>query len=321
MLRDHPIEIFALGASREYGQRVAERLGVPLGPVEEREFEDGEHKVRPLVDVRGRHAVAIHALYGDPQQSANDKLCRLLFFVGALKESGAARVSVVAPYLCYARKDRQTKPRDPVTTKYVARLFEAVGADSLLTLDVHNLAAFQNAFRCETVHVEAEPLFVEHFAPQLRGEAVTVISPDVGGTKRAEAFRRALAARIDQEPRSGFMEKQRSGGIVSGDTLIGEVRDRVVVILDDMISSGTTLQRAAAACRRAGAARVHATATHGLFTANWRETLGDPAIDSLTVVDTIPASRVADSPVARKLTVLDSTGLVAAAISPQTRTA
>lgn len=310
-----PLGIFALGASADYGRRVADRLGLPLDPVEEREFEDGEHKSRPMVEVRGRDAVVIHALYGDDQQSVNDKLCRLLFFIGTLKEGGAARVTAVSPYLCYARKDRQTKPRDPVTTKYVARLFEAAGADCVMTMDVHNLAAFQNAFRCEAVHLEVQPLFVEHFASRLGVEPVTVVSPDIGGTKRAEEFRRALAARIDREPLAAFMEKRRSGGTVSGDTLVGEVQGRAVVILDDMISSGTTLHRAAMACRKAGAAQVHAAATHGLFVGNWRETLGDPVIDSVTIADTIPASRLAGSPIAHKLTVVDSTGLIADSIA------
>lgn len=311
MSLDRPIGIFALGASADYGRRVADRLHLPLEPVEERDFEDGEHKSRPMVEVRGRHAVVIHALYGDEQESVNDKLCRLLFFIGTLKEAGAARVTAVSPYLCYARKDRQTKPRDPVTTKYVARLFEAVGADCVVTLDVHNLAAFQNAFRCEAVHLEALPLFVEHFASRLGGEAVTVVSPDIGGTKRAEEFRRAFAARIDREPQAAFMEKRRSGGTVSGDTLVGDVRGKTVVILDDMISSGTTLHRAALACRKAGAISVHAAATHGLFVGNWREQLGDSVTDSVTIADTVVPSRVAGGPIAHKLTVLDSTGLVA----------
>lgn len=316
---ERPLALFALGASADYGRRIAAQLQLPLDPVEERVFEDGEHKTRPMIEIRGRHAVAIHALYGDGEQTVNDKLCRLLFFIGALKESGAARVTVVAPYLCYARKDRQTKPRDPVTTKYVAQLFEAVGADCVLTLDVHNLAAFQNAFRCQTVHLQAQSLFLDHFASRLGGESLAVVSPDIGGTKRAEEFRRVLAERVGREPSAAFMEKRRSSGMVSGDALVGDVRDRTVIILDDMISSGGTLHRAAVACRKAGATRIHTAATHGLFAGNWREALGDPAIDSIAITDTIPPFRLAGSPVLQKLTVLDSTGLVAAAIQESDR--
>src|SRR5512135_3205205 len=140
-----PIHLFALNASRAFGERVAQRLGMPLSPHEERDFEDGEHKARPLASVRGADVFVIQSLYGEPGQGVNDKLCRLLFFIGALRDASAGRVTAVVPYLCYARKDRKTQARDPVTTRYVAALFEAVGTDRVLTLDVHNLAAFQNA--------------------------------------------------------------------------------------------------------------------------------------------------------------------------------
>jgi ribose-phosphate pyrophosphokinase len=308
------LSIFALGGSADYGRRVAAWLEVPLDPLEEREFEDGEHKARPLAEVRRRDVFVIHSLYGDAQQSGNDKLCRLLFFIGALKEAGAERVTAIVPYLCYARKDRQTKPRDPVTTKYVACLFEAVGADGVVTIDVHNLAAFQNAFRCRTDHLEARSLFVDHFTPLLQGEDVAVVSPDVGGTKRAEEFRRVLAERLGSEPVPAFMEKRRSGGIVSGDVLVGDVRGRSAIIIDDLVSTGTTLKRAAHACREAGASHVHAVVTHGLFIGGAAEIVADPLIDSFVVTDTVPPFRLAGTPALGKVTVLDSTRLVADAI-------
>jgi hypothetical protein len=143
--------LFALEASAELGRAIAAALGQQLASHEERDFEDGEHKSRPLDDVSGADVYVVQSLHSGPQQSANDKLCRLLFFIGALKDAGAARVTAVSPYLCYARKDRRTKPNDPVTTRYVASLFEAVGTDGVVTLEVHNPAAFENAFRCRTV--------------------------------------------------------------------------------------------------------------------------------------------------------------------------
>ena len=311
MTADDRLLIFALGGSAEYGNRVCHRLGRSLDPLEERGFEDGEHKSRPMVDVRNRATVVIHSLYGDDSQSGDEKLTRLLFFIGALKESGAARVTAVAPYLCYARKDRQTKPRDPVVTKYVARLFEAVGTDHIVTVDVHNLAAYQNAFRCRTDHLEAEPLFVAHFAPLIGDAAVTVVSPDVGGVKRAESFRRALAAATGREPTSGFMEKHRSSGAISGETLVGDVRGRTVIVYDDLISTGTTMQRAVQACRDGGAQKIHAAATHGLFIGKAGEMIADPLFDSVVVTDTVPPFRLERSPALKKLTVLDSSGLIA----------
>jgi ribose-phosphate pyrophosphokinase len=160
--------LFALGATRAFGARVAERLGiVTLAEHEEREFEDGQHKARPLVSVRGRDVFVLHSLHGDDEQSVNDKLCRLLFFLGAVRDASAASVTAVVPFLCYSRKDRKTKARDPVTTRYVAALFEAMQVDRVVTLDVHNVSAFQNAFRCRTEHLEARGLFVEHLAVAL----------------------------------------------------------------------------------------------------------------------------------------------------------
>ena len=114
-----PFKLFALEASKELGASIAARLGARLAAHEERDFEDGEHKARPLEPVAGADVYVIHSLHGDPIQSPNDKLCRLLFFIGALKDAGANRVTGVVPYLCYARKDRRTKSLDPVTTRYV----------------------------------------------------------------------------------------------------------------------------------------------------------------------------------------------------------
>ena len=213
--------LFALDASRDYGKKVAAALGIELSQHEERDFEDGEHKTRPLVNVRGRDVYVIQSLHGDDRQSANDKLCRLLFFVGALKDASAKSITVLTPYLCYARKDRKTKSRDPVTTRYVARLFEAVGTDRIVTLDVHNLAAFQNAFRCTTDHLEAAGIFAAYFAGLADDREWVVVSPDIGGVKRAERFREVLEAAVGKELPSGFMQKKRSAGVVSGDALVG----------------------------------------------------------------------------------------------------
>jgi ribose-phosphate pyrophosphokinase len=308
------ISIFALGSSRTYGERVCRHLDLPLAGHEEREFEDGEHKARSLGDVRHHDAFVIHALHGEPGQSVNDKLCRLLFFAGALKDAGAHRVTAIAPYLSYARKDRRTKAHDPVTIRYLAQMAEAVGIDGVVTIDVHNLAAFENAFRCRTEHLEAIPLFVDHFAALLRGKALAVVSPDIGGAKRAEQFRRDLAVALQAEPTAAFVDKRRSGGVVSGEALVGDVGGRTVVIFDDLISTGTTIQRAARACRAAGATRVYAAATHGLFHEKADQVVLDPVLDGVVVADTVPAFRLPPETVRTRLTVLDSSRLVAEAI-------
>ncbi|HYL57039.1 MAG TPA: ribose-phosphate pyrophosphokinase [Gemmatimonadales bacterium] len=307
------LTLFAPEASRDFGAKVAQALGLPLAHHEERAFEDGEHKSRPLVNVRGRDVFVLHSLYGDARESANDKLCRLLFFIGALKDAAAARVTALVPYLCYARKDQKTKPRDPVTTRYVAALFEAVGTDRIVTIDVHNLAAYQNAFRCGTDHLEARGLFVEYLRPRLGDSAAVVVSPDIGGVKRADRFRVALGATLGREVPLAIMEKERSGGVVTGQALVGDVAGRVAVVIDDLISTGTTLARVAAACRERGATRVVAAATHGIFSEDANARLAEPALAEVIVTDTVPPIRLTAPAVLRKLVVLDAAPLFAAA--------
>jgi ribose-phosphate pyrophosphokinase len=285
------LRLFALQATAELGNSIAQALGVSLATHEERDFEDGEHKVRPLDSVRDRDVYVIQSLHGGPNESANDKLARLLFFIGALKDVGAARVTVVAPYLCYARKDRRTKPNDPVTTRYIAQLFEAVGADVMVTLEVHNPAAFENAFRCRTMALTATPLFVD-YAKALAGESLCVVSPDPGGVKRAELFRETLEAEMGKPIGKGFADKHRSAGVVSGDLFVGDAAGATVLIIDDLMSTGGTLLRAARVARKSGAKRVIALVTHGLFMSGAAEVVADPAIDRLVVTDSVPPFRL-----------------------------
>ena len=308
------MKLFGLGSSRPQAQAIASALGIEPGRHEEREFEDGEHKARPLDSVNGAEVCVVHSLYAEPGQSVNDKLCRLLLFIATLRDHGAARVTAVVPYLCYARKDFRTKPQDPVSSRYVAQLFEAVGVDRVLTLDVHNPAAFENGFRCRNQQLEARPLFAAHLATALRDQEVTVLSPDPGGIKRADAFRRSLAEALERPVLLGVMEKRRSADVVSGDVLFAEVAGRSVVVVDDMIGSGTTLLRAARAARAAGARSVLAIASHGLFVGAAAQTLADPALDRILVTDSVPPFRLKGSAAAARVEVLSSAALFARAI-------
>ncbi|HYG88353.1 MAG TPA: ribose-phosphate pyrophosphokinase [Azospirillum sp.] len=307
--------LFALESSRALGERIAGTIGQPLSAHEERAFEDGEHKSRPLVNVRGGDVYVIASLHASTEETVNDRLCRLLFFLGALRDAGAARLTAVLPYLCYARKDRKTKDRDPVTTRYVAQMIEAVGVDCVLTIDVHNLAAYQNAFRCRSEHLEAAPLLVPAIVAALPPEQpVVVCSPDAGGFKRAEGFRRRLETRTGRPVELALMEKQRSQGEVTGTRFFGTVDGSTVVIVDDLISTGTTMSRAARASRVEGARAVIAAATHGTFTGKAAEAVADPAIDRFIVTDTIPPFRLPPDLVARKLTIVGTAAFLAEAI-------
>ena len=260
------LSVFSFSDGQEIAANACRKLGIELSKVEERNFEDGEHKCRPLNSVRNQDVFVIQSLFSDETLSVNDKLCRLLFFIGALRDAGALQVTAIIPYLCYTRKDRKTKSRDPVTTRYVAMLLEAVGIHRVVTLDVHNLAAYQNAFRCRAEHLEAKNLFINYIVNEHIDEELVVVSPDVGGIKRAEIFREALMRSIDRPVTSAFMEKKRSEGVVSGEVVIGGVNNKTAIIVDDLISTGSTIVRTANACKAKGCNKIYAVATHGLFT-------------------------------------------------------
>jgi ribose-phosphate pyrophosphokinase len=308
--------LFALGSSQDFGAKVGMHLDATLTPLEDRAFEDGEYKVRPLESVRGCDAYVISSLYPESGASSADKLLKLLFFIGALKDSGAARVTAVTPYLAFSRKDRRTKPRDPITTRYVAQLFEAMRVDAVMTIDVHNIAAFENAFRCVTIPLDAHALFAHHLGPLLAGAEVAVVSPDLGGEKRAELFRGRLEKRLGRPVAKAFMDKTRSEGRVTGDIFAGDVESRVAIILDDLIAGGGTVARTATACRARGAEHVIVAATHGVFSAAAPEILRNAPVDSYLLTDSVAVNP--DSATARalgdRLEIVPLAGLFAEAI-------
>lgn len=309
----HRACVLSLRGGEPLAARVCGHLGTALTPHEERDFEDGENKLRPLASVRGLDAYVVESLYGDAALSVNDKLVRVLFFVAALRDAGARRVTCIAPYLCYQRKDRRTQARDPVTTRYLASLFEAVGTDRFLTLDVHNPAAYENAFRIPAEELTACPIWVETLTPLIAEREAVVVSPDVGGAKRAERLREALERRLGRPVGLAFVEKFRSEGELRGGSVVGEVKDRVAIFIDDLIVSGSTLSRAAAACRERGAHTAYAVVTHGVFSANAARVLGESALERLIILDTIPQERIA-SQLGTRLQVLDCEPLIAQAI-------
>ena len=313
-MNESPLAVFSLQSGRTLGERVVSHMGTRLAAHEEREFEWGQHKSRPLESVREADVYVVQSLHGQADQSVNDKLCRLLFFVGALRDAGAQRITAVVPYLCYSRKERQTKHRDPVTTRYVAALFEAVGVDRIVTLEAHSLAAFQNAFRCQTVHLGARGIFADVIARQFADRELVLVSPDLGGIKRANSYRDALARRLGREVSAGLVEKRRSEGVVSGDMVVGDMKGRTAILVDDLISGGTTLARAADACRRSGAAAVIAVAAHGAFVPDASRVLGSAPLDRIVILDHIPPTALDEALVRDKLMMLDSAPLFAETI-------
>jgi ribose-phosphate pyrophosphokinase len=310
------MRLFGLNQTNRFAGRLAQHLDVSLAPHEEREFADGEFKIRPLDSVRGEHVVVCQSLAADRRMSSADKLVRLLVFCGALKDAAARHLTVLVPYLAYWRKDRRTQPRDPVTTSYVARLIEAVGIDTVVTIDAHNIATFENAFRCRKDHLEGAAAFADHFAPLATAASrIVVLSPDAGGEHRARVFAGLLATRTERAVELAFVEKHRSLGKVSGELFAGDVRDALVIIYDDMISTGGTVARAAKAAAARGAGAVHCAATHGLFSGDAVATLNAASLASLAIMDTVDDVVERCAGLCGEWHVLDSTAVFARALT------
>jgi len=308
--------LFSLEPGSVFAAALASELGVEIAAHEERRFADEECKLRPLVDVGGADACVVLGLHGGPLDSPHDKLWRLLAFVATLRDHGARRVTAVAPYLAYARKDRRTKPHDPVGLRYVAQLFEAVGTGALIVLEAHNVAAFENAFRIPVISLEAHRSFGPLIAELADGGPLAVASPDPGGVKRAQLWREALEEQLGAPVGFAMVDKRRSAGVMSTRGLVaGDVAGSTVLLLDDLIGSGETMRQAALALRGAGAASIVACAGHGLFIEQAADVLADEAIARLAVTDSVPAFRLPpDAAVRGKLRIVSCAPLFAQAI-------
>lgn len=279
--------LVALSECREMAARVGASAGVPLAAIEERRFEGGEFKLRPLESVRDRTVFVLQSLSASAEVPTAERLVRLLFLLYGLGDAGAAQRVALVPYLAYARKERRTQLRDPVNTRYVAQLLESTGVDRLIALDVHNPAALDNSFRIPVDHLSALPMMADHFASRLPDSALTVLSPDVGGIKRAQLLRELLQRRLTRSVELAFIEKRRAQDVVSSGALVGHSAQRAVIVIDDLCATGGTLIRAAEICQRAGAQAVHAAVTHVPLATGVDLLLAAGSIASVTVTDSV----------------------------------
>ncbi len=327
------IKLFGIAGAKEFAKKVAYNLDVPLSNHVEKHFEDGELYVRSDENVRGCDVYVIASLYEDANFSVSEKLTSLLIFIGSLKDASAQRISVVVPYFAYARQDRKCESRAPITSKYIAQLIEAMGTNRLLTMDVHNLSAFQNSFRIPTDNLEARNLLidflvgidrdgqkVEAVISEKLPQDIVFLSPDSGGMSRTKWFARSLEKRIQtinpsQTVGLAYFDKERlSSTEVRGNEIIGNVKDKSVIIVDDLISSGRTIQLASQAVTKFGGNVWAACATHGLFTGDAANNLAE--IKRIIVSDTIPPFRLANKGSNDRigLNVISTTKLFASAI-------
>jgi ribose-phosphate pyrophosphokinase len=301
--RDH-LKIFAGRAGRELAQTMCDHLNLPLAEGNTDVFPDGELIVKVDEDVRGRDCYVVQST-SDP---VNNNLMELLVYIDCLRRASAKRITAVIPYFGYARQDRKDVGRTPITAKLVANLITAAGADRVLCMDLH-AAQIQGFFDIPVDHLSATQVFFEHFQT-IRDSLgnVVIVSPDVGNVKVANTYASLLDADL------AIIEKRRESGMkVSTKNLIGDVRNRTVLMFDDMISTAGTVCEAAKMVMAHGAKDVIAAATHAVLVGLAMERLNDSPISKVVVTDTIPNGQ-RTSPIAHKLTRLTVARLLGEAI-------
>ncbi len=261
----------------EFARKVAKALGLKLTPVTISRFADDETFVRIEESVRGCNIFIIQSTCSP----TNDNLMELLVMVDALKRGSAHEITAVMPYYGYSRQDRKTRPREPITARLVADMLEAAGVHRVVTFDLH-VEQIQGFFSIPSDNLEAMPMLASHFLNK-RIKNTVVVSPDVGGAKRARRFAKLLGASI------AIIDKRRSSpNSAEVMNIVGDVKGKDAIIIDDMIDTAASLCKAAKAVRKAGAKSVCACATHALLSADAKYNLSAVAIDEIVVTDTIP---------------------------------
>nr|WP_307774828.1 ribose-phosphate pyrophosphokinase [uncultured Cetobacterium sp.] len=281
------VKIFAGTSNVELAKKIAEKYGTAVGDVEIVRFKDGEVYVCIDETVRGRDIFVVQST----SEPVNENIMELLIFIDALKRASAKSINVIIPYYGYARQDRKSRPREPITSKLVANLLTTAGATRVVTMDLH-ADQIQGFFDIPVDHMQALPLLAKSFiAKGLYGEKVVVVSPDIGGVKRARKLAEWLDCKI------AIIDKRRPKPNMSEVmNLIGEVEGKVAIFIDDMIDTAGTITNGADAIMARGAIEAYACCTHAVFSGPAIERLEASSLKEVIVTDSIalPESKKID---------------------------
>jgi ribose-phosphate pyrophosphokinase len=278
------IKLFSGNANPELATAIAAHLGLKLGDAKVSRFSDGEVQVEIGDNVRGRDVYIIQPTCAP----ANDHLMELLIMGDACKRASAGRLTAVIPYYGYSRQDRKVAPRAPITAKLVADLLTAAGFHRVLTIDLH-AGQIQGFFDIPVDNLYGSTKLVSYLREKVgRRDDIVVVSPDAGGVERARAYAKHLRAGL------AIVDKRRSGPNVAEIMhIIGDVRGRYAVLVDDMIDTAGTLAKAASAIVEAGATGVMAVATHAILSGNAAQRIAESSLDEVVVSNTVPLSEAA----------------------------
>jgi ribose-phosphate pyrophosphokinase len=275
----YDLKLFTGNANRPLAEEIARTLDVPLGDAEVTRFSDGEVFVQVNENVRGTDVFVVQPTC----PPVNDTLMELLIMIDAFKRASAHRITAVLPYYGYARQDRKVQPRVPITAKLVADLLEAAGVDRILALDLH-AGQIQGFFNIPVDHLLAAPVIVDYLGKKDLEDAV-IVSPDAGGVERARVVAKRLKARL------AIIDKRREGANVAvAMHVIGDVKGRDVVVIDDMVDTAGTLLQAVSALEREGARRILAAGTHAVLSGPAIDRIRLSTLEEVVVTNSIPVS-------------------------------
>jgi len=282
--------LFSGNANKPLAEKVADYLDTNLGSAKINRFNDGEIQIQIKENVRNKEIFILQSVCPSDSQSVNDNLMELYLLVRTMKRASASSITVIIPYYGYARQDRKTAPRVPISAADVALMLEAAGVDRVVTIDLH-CGQIQGFFQSVPVdNLFAASLFVNYFVKK-EMKNIVIVSPDAGGVERATKFVNYLS---DQGIKAGMslISKQRSqAGIIDTMQLIGDVTDADAIIVDDMCDTGGTLVKAAQLLKDQGANRVFAAITHPIFSGSAMEKIRNSVIEEMVISDTIPLNK------------------------------
>ncbi len=278
----HPTIIFSGNSNQPLADEVAKRLKISVGKALVSRFKNEETRVEIGENVRGADAFIVQSIARGPDIGVNDSLMEMLLMADALKRASASRITAVIPYYGYAKQDKKTKGREPISAKVVANLLKVVGIRRIVTMDLH-AAQIQGFFDLPVDNLMAMPVLCNYLKKEnLCDERVVIVSPDAGGVHRAELF----AKRLNTSLAIVFKRRPRPD-VVEVTDIVGHVNGKIAVIVDDMISTGGTLAKAAEAIKASGATQVYTVATHGLFAGEAIDVLNDSCIERVISTNTV----------------------------------
>jgi ribose-phosphate pyrophosphokinase len=298
------LKVFAGRSNEAFTKRVCDKIGIPVGQARVETFPDSEILVKLEEDVRGRDCFVVQSTCAP----VNENLMELLIWIDCLKRASAERITAVIPYFGYARQDRKSEGRTPITAKLVANLITAAGADRVIAMDLH-AAQVQGFFDIPMDHLLASPVLERFFleeAPKMG--KVAIVSPDPGNLKAASSYADLLDADL------AFIDKRRKSATdVEATNIVGDVAGKTILMFDDMIATGGTIAKAAKILKDHGAGKIYVSATHGVFAGEAVDKLVKSPVERFIITDTIPAcDRLA--PLADRLTILSVAPLMGDAI-------